>query len=175
MATCCLIALFDTANVCWWTIIFFNNVNGKRVAHTNPLLPTSVKYYLCVCVCARVCVWVNILKLARTAGCHRSGTLLNCKEGTVLYLITIAEYILCMCVWVHVSYRYEIIWILYMCHTRKFDFQSYNFSNTVAIEMYVAHDAYSILHYLQAHWAAAVHFCCDRETTVPAGMDVHAT
>ena len=51
--------------------------------------------HVCVCVCMLLCVCVlfNYLAateittwLARTGGRHKSGTLLNCKEGTVLYL-----------------------------------------------------------------------------------------
>ena len=54
---------------------------------------------LCMCVCVRMCVCVCVCVLfnylaateittwlARTGGRHKSGTLLNCKEGTVLYL-----------------------------------------------------------------------------------------
>ena len=50
---------------------------------------------VCVCVCAVVCPCVSFnylrateitTRLAKTGGRHKNGTLLNCKEGTVLYL-----------------------------------------------------------------------------------------
>ena len=44
----CLITLFDTANVIARerSYNYFNNAISIHVAHTNPVLPTSVKYYL---------------------------------------------------------------------------------------------------------------------------------
>ena len=68
-----------------------------------------------VCVYAVVCVFVlfNYLAateittwLARTGGRHKSGTLLNCKEGTVLYLQLHVCCCVCMLLCVCVLFNY---------------------------------------------------------------------
>ena len=47
---------------------------------------------------------------------------------------------------------------------------NYNFTSTLAIEMYLGkHYAYSILNTSQARWAAAILPCCDREVTSGRG------
>ena len=62
---------------------------------------------LCVLLCVCACVLINYLpatetttRLARTGGCHKSGTFLNCKEGTVLCLHVCAVVcaVVCVCV-----------------------------------------------------------------------------
>ena len=58
----------------------------------------------------------------------------------------------------------------WMGELRKFDFWSYNFTNTLVIKMFLGkRDAYSILNSSQARWTAAVLSCCDREATSCGG------